>query len=131
MLQFILRRMLLMIPTFFVTSIVAFAVIQLPPGDFATTYVAAQAAQGNSSSAQEILEQLRESYGLNQPIYVQYGKWIWGILTRGDFGIAFEFHQPVSSLIWERVWLTLALTLASVSARVSQTRSQIRLETGW
>lgn len=47
-------------------------------------------------------------------MYIQYSKWMWGILTRGDFGIAFEFHQPVSSLIWERVWLTLALTLASV-----------------
>lgn len=114
MLQFILRRLLYMIPTFFVTSVVAFAVIQLPPGDFATTYVAAQAAQGDSSSAQEVLAQLRKSYGLDQPMYIQYSKWMWGILTRGDFGIAFEFHQPVSSLIWERVWLTLALTLASV-----------------
>ncbi len=114
MLHFILRRLLYMIPTFLVTSIVAFAVIQLPPGDFASTYVAAQAAQGDSSSAQEVLAQLRAAYGLDQPVYVQYGKWMWGILTRGDFGIAFEWHQPVSSLIWERVWLTLALTLASV-----------------
>jgi peptide/nickel transport system permease protein len=114
MLQYILRRLVLMVPTFLVTSIVAFAVIQLPPGDFATTYVAALAAQGDSSSAQDVLAQLRASYGLDQPMYIQYGKWMWGILTRGDFGIAFEFHQPVSSLIWERVWLTLALTLASV-----------------
>jgi peptide/nickel transport system permease protein len=97
-----------------VTSIVAFAIIQLPPGDFATTYVASQAAQGDSANAQEVLAQLRASYGLDQPLPVQYLKWIWGIVTRGDFGIAFEFHQPVASLMWERVWLTLLLSLASV-----------------
>ncbi len=114
MMQFILRRILLMIPTFFVTSIVAFAVIQLPPGDFATTYIASQAAQGDNVNAQETLQQLRSVYGLDQPMYVQYAKWIWGIVTRGDFGIAFEFHQPVSSLIWERVMLTLLLSLASI-----------------
>jgi peptide/nickel transport system permease protein len=114
MLQFILRRLLLMIPTFFVTSIVAFTVIQLPPGDFASTYVANQAAMGDSTSAQEVLSSLRAAYGLDQPIYIQYAKWIWGILSRGDFGIAFEFHQPVSSLIWGRVFLTLLLSLASV-----------------
>ena len=104
----------MMIPTFIVTSIFAFAVIQLPPGDFATTYVAGMAAQGDNVSAQETLEQLRSSYGLDQPMPVQYIKWIWGIVTRGDFGIAFEFRQPVSSLIWERVSLTLLLSLSSV-----------------
>lgn len=114
MLQFIFRRILLMIPTFIVTSIVAFIVIQLPPGDFATTYIASQAAQGENVAAQETLRQLRSSYGLDQPLPVQYGKWIWGIVTRGDFGIAFEFHQPVSSLIWDRVFLTLFLSLASI-----------------
>lgn len=113
MLNFILRRLALMIPTFIVTAIVAFAIIQLPPGDFATSYVAALAAQGDSSSAQEILAGMRAAYGLDQPMYVQFTKWVWGIITRGDFGVAFEFHQPVSSLIWERVWLTMAITLAS------------------
>ncbi len=113
MLQFILRRILLMIPTFIVTSIVAFAIIQLPPGDFATTYLAARAAQGDVAS-QEMVENVRALYGLDQPIPVQYFKWMEGILVRGDFGIAFEWNQPVSSLIWERVWLTLALSLASV-----------------
>lgn len=103
-----------MIPTFFVTSVVAFAVIQLPPGDFATTYVASRAAQGDNVNAQETLRQLRQAYGLDQPVPVQYAKWIWGIISRGDYGIAFEFNQPVSSLIWERVWLTLLLSLASV-----------------
>jgi peptide/nickel transport system permease protein len=102
-----------MIPTFFVTSIVAFIVIQLPPGDFATTYIAAQAAQGDTA-AQEMLEGFRATYGLDQPPHIQYFKWMEGIILRGDFGIAFEFRQPVSKLIWERVFLTLLLSLASI-----------------
>lgn len=113
MLQFIVRRIFLMIPTFIVTSIVAFIIIQLPPGDFATTYLAAQAAQGDTA-ALEMVDQIRTTYGLDQPMAVQYLKWMEGIILRGDFGIAFEWRQPVSSLIWERVWLTLGLSLLSV-----------------
>ncbi len=113
MLQFIFRRVLLMIPTFVVTSIVAFIVIQLPPGDFATTYMADQASRGDTA-AQEMIQGLRATYGLDQPVHIQYLKWMEGILLRGDFGIAFEFRQPVSTLIWERVFLTLLLSLASI-----------------
>lgn len=111
--QYILRRVLLMIPTLLVTSVVAFAVIQLPPGDYATSYMANLAAQGDMAS-QEAAQQLREHYGLDKPVYVQYAKWVAGIVLRGDFGIAFEMRQPVSQLIWERVWLTIILSLASV-----------------
>lgn len=111
--QYILRRMLLMLPTLLVTAIVAFIVIQLPPGDFATSYMANLAAQGDQASL-EAAQQLREQYGLDKPVYVQFGKWISGIILRGDFGMAFEMRQPVSQLIWERVWLTVILSLASV-----------------
>lgn len=113
MLQYILRRLLLMVPTFFVISLVAFAIIQLPPGDFATSYVAGLAAQGNQVS-QDAIETLRKTYGLGDPIPVQYVKWMQGILTRGDFGLAFDLREPVSKVIWERVWLTVALSLGSV-----------------
>jgi peptide/nickel transport system permease protein len=112
MLQFILRRILLMIPTFFVISIVAFMIIQLPPGDFATSMLANMAAQGESGTASA--QAMREAYGLDQPEYIQYAKWMWNILTKFDFGISFEFSQPINSLIWERVWLTVALSLGSV-----------------
>jgi peptide/nickel transport system permease protein len=112
MIQFILRRILLMIPTFFVISIVAFAIIQLPPGDYATTLLSSMAASGESGAASA--EQIRQSYGLDQPVYVQYVKWMWNIFTKSDFGISFEFSQPVNSLIWERVALTVALSLGSV-----------------
>jgi peptide/nickel transport system permease protein len=113
MLQFILRRILLMIPTFFVISVVAFAIIQLPPGDYATTVVASMAAQGDTAN-QELAAQLKDTYGLDQPVLVQYGKWMWNILTKFNFGISFEFNTPINRLIWERVALTVALSLGSV-----------------
>jgi len=112
-LSYIFRRILAMIPTLFLASVVAFIIIQLPPGDFATSYVAGLAASGDIVS-QEALENLREDYGLDQPAIVQYYKWMKGILTRGDFGISFEHREPVSSLIWERIWLTMWLSLVSV-----------------
>jgi peptide/nickel transport system permease protein len=113
MLGYILRRILGIIPTLFVASLVAFAIIQLPPGDFATSYVANLAAMGDTSSQNE-LESLRASYGLDQPIPVQYFKWVSGILTRGDYGLSFEFREPVSSLIWERFWLTMWLSIGAI-----------------
>jgi peptide/nickel transport system permease protein len=112
MLQFILRRILLMIPTFFVISIVAFAIIQLPPGDFATSMLSNMAAAGEGGA--DLAAQIRATYGLDQPMHIQYAKWMWNILTRFDFGISFEFSQPISTLIWERVGLTVALSLGSV-----------------
>lgn len=111
--HYLLRRILLFIPTFFVISFVTFIVIQLPPSDYAETYVAGLAANGNVSSL-ETLASLRQFYGIGEPVYVQYGKWMWGILTRGDFGIAFQYLQPVSFIIWDRIRLTVIITLGSV-----------------
>ena len=113
MLHYILRRVLLMIPTIFVISMVAFAIIQLPPGDFATSYIANLSALGDQIS-QDAEERLREEYGLGDPFPIQYFKWIKGIVLHGDFGLAFDLRQPVSQVIWERVWLTIALSLGSV-----------------
>jgi peptide/nickel transport system permease protein len=111
--SYIIRRILAMIPTLILASIVAFIIIQLPPGDFASSYAATQATTGDIVS-QEALETLRRDYGLNEPVFVQYYKWMKGILTRGDYGISFEHREPVSSLIWERIWLTIWLSLFSV-----------------
>jgi peptide/nickel transport system permease protein len=102
-----------MIPTLFLASVVAFIIIQLPPGDFATSYVAGLAATGDTVS-QDALENLRRDYGLNQPVMIQYYKWIRGILIHGNYGISFEHREPVSSLIWGRIWLTVWLSLGSV-----------------
>jgi peptide/nickel transport system permease protein len=113
MLQYLLKRILYMIPTLFAISIVAFVIIQLPPGDYLTTLVASLASQGEQVDP-AALHALRERYGLGQPLYVQYFKWISNILLRGDFGQSFAWNMPVSALIWERVALTFVLSLASL-----------------
>lgn len=113
MLAYTFQRLLLSIPTIFVISILSFVLIQLPPGDFLTSYAATLAAMGEQMSG-DTLQLLREAYGLDQPMYVQYYKWVWGILSRGDFGLSLEWRQPVASLIWERMGLTIALTLSTL-----------------
>jgi peptide/nickel transport system permease protein len=113
MLLFIVKRLLWMVPALFAVSFLAFVLIQLPPGDYATNYISTLAAS-NEVVDQNTAAMLRERFGLDQPMLVQYGKWITGILTRGDFGISFEWQQPVSGLIWERMALTLVLTLSTL-----------------
>lgn len=115
MLVYILKRVLWMIPSLFAVSFLAFVLIQLPPGDFVTNYIATLAAS-NEVVDQNAAAALRERFGLDDPMLVQYGKWIWGILSRGDFGLSFEWQQPVSGLIWERMALTLILTLSTLIA---------------
>lgn len=112
MYKFVIRRVLLMIPTMILISFVAFAIIQLPPGDFLTTY-AANLAQTGTQVSESTLANLRETYGLGQPIYVQYWKWITGMF-RGDFGFSFEWQRPVSELIWDRLLLTLIIALMAM-----------------
>lgn len=109
MFAYLVRRVLYMIPTLFIISLISFTIIQLPPGDYLTSYVAQLRAQGDQVDAAE-MEALRERYGLNQPVYVQYFKWISGILLRGDWGQSFEWRKPVSELIWERIGLTMAIS---------------------
>ncbi|MFN8541905.1 MAG: ABC transporter permease [Thermomicrobiales bacterium] len=113
MLQYLARRLIFMVPTLFAISVVSFILIQLPPGDFLTTYAANLAAQGDTTSDEQ-LRALREAYGLGQPVYVQYYKWMSGILLHGDFGYSLEWKRPVGDLIWERMGTTLALTLSTL-----------------
>ncbi len=111
--KYILKRLLLMIPTLFAVSLVSFAVIQLPPGDFLTTRVGALIEQGQTIEV-SVLDDLRARYGLGEPIYVQYWKWITGILLRGDFGQSFDWNELVGKLIWDRIGLTMLISLASL-----------------
>lgn len=112
MASYVLRRILYMIPTLFFISLVSFYIIQLPPGDYLSSMASAMSAQGESVN-QAQLAALKARYGFDQPIYVQYWKWITGILTRGDFGQSFEWNRPVSSLIWARLGITMGLSLLS------------------
>jgi peptide/nickel transport system permease protein len=109
MLQYIVRRTLFMIPTLIAVSMLSFMIIQLPPGDFLTSYAAQLRAQGEQLD-QDQIEGLRERYGLGQPIYVQYGKWISGIILRNDWGQSLEQQRPVRELIWERLVLTMVIS---------------------
>ena len=110
---YVLRRVLFMIPTLIAISILSFAIIQLPPGDFLTSY-AAQLRQEGDMVDEEELEALRQRYGLGQPVYIQYGKWIWGILRKGDWGQSMEWQKPVKELIWERLGLTVVLSMSAL-----------------
>ncbi|MDX2101229.1 MAG: ABC transporter permease [Alphaproteobacteria bacterium] len=115
MLRFLVIRLVWMIPSLFAVSFLAFVLIQLPPGDYVTTYIATLAAS-NEVVDQNTAADLRNRFGLDQPLLIQYAKWISGILIAGDFGLSFEWQQPVSELIWERMALTLVLTVSTLIA---------------
>ena len=100
------------IVTMVAISVLSFAIIQLPPGDYITTYIAQLAADGTSLSDAEVLA-LREQYGLDQSFLVQYLRWIASVL-HGDFGMSMEWRRPVSELIGERLWLTMAVAVAAI-----------------
>ena len=112
MVSFIVRRLLLGIFTIFLLSVLAFAIIQLPPGDFVDAYIAQLASSGSSVSAEEAAN-LRQLYGLGQPFHIQYGKWLARIVT-GDFGESMEWRRPVTEVIGDRLWLTMLLSLAAL-----------------
>lgn len=112
MLQYMFRRLLYMIPTLIVISIIAFVIIQLPPGDYLTVYVAELAAQGEDVN-EATLAQLRERYGLGLPWYQQYFRWMRNIILRGDFGQSFTWGRPVNQLIWDRIGFTMLITFAT------------------
>ncbi|NMB46254.1 MAG: ABC transporter permease [Firmicutes bacterium] len=108
MLRYIGSRIALMIPLLIVISIVSFIIIQLPPGDYLSTLVAELEETGDRLSQAE-LARLRQRYGLDQPIYVQYWRWITGVV-RGDFGWAFGWNAPVRDVIGQRLPMTIILT---------------------
>ncbi len=112
MLGYILRRLLAMVPFVLLTSVTVFVLIQLPPGDYISNY-AAQLAESEERLDSAALANLRERFGLGEPMHVQYFKWIGGVLT-GDFGYSFEWQQPVAPLIGERMVLTVLLAVATL-----------------
>ncbi len=110
MLSYFVKRFLQMLVVIFIISLVAFMVVQLPPGDFIDAYVTN--LSGGDRVPPETIEALRQQFGLDQPIYVQYVKWISNAL-QGNFGISFQYLRPVSELLAERLPLTLAIAIPS------------------
>ncbi len=111
MLNYIIRRVLLMIPTLVAISILIFIIIQLPPGDIITSRLQELQAEGQDISEEQI-EALRARYNLNDPLHIQYFKWIGGILV-GNMGYSVMYGQSVNNLIWERLGFTLLITFSA------------------
>ncbi len=112
MLHIVLRRLFWMVPTLLVISIISFAIIQLPPGDYLTAYIAALAETGETVDEEKI-EALRIRYALDEPVHIQYITWMVGMF-RGDLGMSFEWNRPVGELIGERILLTTIISIATL-----------------
>ena len=112
MLGYFIRRLLLAAVTIWAITVVTFVIIQLPPGDFVDAYVAQSAAMGSAITMEEAAA-LRQAYGLDEPLLVQYVKWV-SLIARGEFGVSFEFGRPVVEVIGDRLWLTILLSIGAI-----------------
>ena len=112
MLAYIGRRFVLAIFTVWAISVLAFVIIQLPPGDYVSSYIAQMASMGSVVSDEEA-QALRIQYGLGQPIYVQYLKWM-KLVVVGDFGMSMEWKRPVTEVIGARLWMTVLISVSAL-----------------
>jgi peptide/nickel transport system permease protein len=113
MVQFIVRRIVILIPLLILVSVVAFVVIQLPGGGFVDSYIRTLQLQGGSVNEAQKAALIRQ-YGLDKPVLVQYFIWISKIVLHGDFGNSFRFQRPVADLLMERVPRTIAISITSI-----------------
>ncbi|MCX7039230.1 MAG: ABC transporter permease [Spirochaetes bacterium] len=109
MIRFIIKRLVLLPVLLLLFTVIVFALLQAPPGDFLTSYVAMLASSGSSMDAAQV-EALKQQFGLDKPIHVQYLRWL-GSIIRGNFGLSLEYQRPNSELIGERLLVTLLLAL--------------------
>jgi len=112
MLQYLFRRLVTMAVTLLIISVLVFIIIQLPPGDYLTTYIEELSAQGEVVDPKKI-EFLRVQYGLDKTMVEQYIVWVSGLL-QGDLGYSFEFNLPVSDVVGDRIWLSMVLNFSTV-----------------
>ncbi|MGI6173116.1 MAG: ABC transporter permease [Christensenellales bacterium] len=113
LLNYIVKRILQLLPLLVAVSIVIFVIIQLPPGDYLTTYIVQQKTAGLEVNQSNIINLTRQ-YGLDKPLYQQYFYWIGNILTKLDFGRSFQWSVPVSQLLAERLPATIGISLLSL-----------------
>ncbi|MCZ6531340.1 MAG: ABC transporter permease [SAR324 cluster bacterium] len=112
MFRYTLHRLLVMIPNLLAISLITFVIIQLPPGDYLTTYVNELQAQGESVN-EEKLAFLRQQYGFDRPFHEQYLTWLFGMF-KGDFGHSFEYDLPVTTVVGDRVFLSFVISFATI-----------------
>lgn len=113
MTKYILKRLLYTIPTMFIISILVFVTIQLPPGDYVSAMLEQMRNQTGTNWSPQFELAMRERYGLNEPLAVQYLKWIGNIVLHGDFGYSFQNQEPSQKIIWDRMGMTLVVSLSS------------------
>lgn len=112
MLAYIARRFLLAIFTVIAISVLSFIVMHLSPGDYVTSYIAQMSASGSVVSEADAAA-LRAQYGLDQPMYIQYLRWV-GLILQGNFGMAMEWNSPVMDVIGDRLALTIVISVAAI-----------------
>jgi peptide/nickel transport system permease protein len=113
LLGFIVKRILQFIPLTIAISIIIFTIIQLPPGDFLTTYISQLELSGTEVNKSAV-ENLKKQYALDKPEYQQYFIWVKNIVTKGDFGRSFGWNKPVSQIIGERIGMTMVISLLTL-----------------
>jgi peptide/nickel transport system permease protein len=121
MLNYTIQRILIMIPTLFVISLVTFTVIKLPPGDFLSNRIAELQSQGDKAALEKV-EFLRAQYGLDKPFLEQYATWVgvwpgakgYSGLIQGDWGWSFEYDLPVKEVVSDRLMMTFILNFTTI-----------------
>src|SRR5437879_4475140 len=113
MLTWLARRILLGILTIWAVSVISFVIIQLPPGDFISSYIAKLESQGTTVSRADA-DLMRAQYGLDEPMPVQYIKWM-GQVVQGNFGQSLDYQQPVGDVIGDRLALTMVVTISAIA----------------
>ena len=109
--SYVFQRLIYMIFLLWLVSIVTFVIIQLPPGDYLSTYISRLEQAGQDLSDEEV-DNLRRQYGLDLPLFLRYFKWF-GQVLQGEFGFSFDWQQPVKDIIGERLALTFTIAILS------------------
>lgn len=110
--KYIFKRLLYMIPVILGVLLLVFIMISITPGD------PARMLAGGEDATQESVERIREEYGFNEPMYVQFGNYVWRLVTKGDLGISYQSKRPVAKEIMGRFPTTISLALVSVICAV-------------
>ena len=111
--QYVVRRLFYLVLSTAVLSVVAFLIIQLPPGDFVTKFVF-QMEQRGLVVSEEMMKGLYARFAFDRPVHEQYLKWIGNIVLRGDFGESMAYNKPVSELLGERFLLTVTISIGTL-----------------
>lgn len=112
MLSYLVHRILIMIPTLIAISIVIFTIINLPPGDYFSTYIAELQSSGEAADLAKI-NFLKAQYGFDRALWEQYIFWVAGLL-HGDMGYSFAYNLPVNQVVGDRLLMTFIVSFTTI-----------------